>query len=62
MGLENDLYQPFNEVGEQEAYLPFAVQYLENPEPRGHDMSQPLDYTSATFCTFKLIPLIDDGD
>lgn len=43
-------------------YLPFGIQYLEVPEPIGYKSNNFLGYTSITFCTFKLIPLIDDSD
>lgn len=43
-------------------YLPFGSQYFEDPKPIGQVSGDILAYTSATFCTFKFIPLIDDGD
>ena len=47
--------------GLKEQHLPFAAKYLENPEPIGAS-SNVYDWTSVTFCTWKWIPTVDDGD
>ena len=43
-------------------YLPFGMNYAEVPETRGYQDNGIYAYTSVTFCTFKWIPLVDDGD
>ena len=60
--LENRL--KMNKISSKDRdYLPFCMQYIEVPIVVGYknglDLSQ---YTSVTFCTFKFVPLIDDGD
>ena len=59
-----DLEQNINSenISEKKDYLPFGVNYLESPEPIGYKSSDLLGYTSVTFCTWKLIPVIDDAD
>ncbi len=61
LSLENRRNIESNE-GEQD-FLPFASTYLEEPKVIGaYDRKGIGSYTSVTVCTFKLIPLIDDGD
>ena len=60
MGLEQKVES--EKVSKKSDYLPFGIQYLEAPEPRGYKNNNFLGYTSVTFCTWKLIPLIDDSD
>lgn len=43
-------------------YLPFATQYLENPEPMGYEAGSDLEITSITFATFKGIIFPNDMD
>ena len=49
-------------LGRNRDYLPFGVKYLEDPKPIGQTSDDIFAYTSATFCTFRMIPLLDDGD
>ncbi len=61
MALDDNLGDMKTESISKERYLPFAAHYLENPEPIGqkYEIST---FTSVTFCTWKCIPTVDDGD
>ena len=50
------------EVKGKRDYLPFGRDYLEAPAPRGDEGKKFYAWTSVTFCTFKWVPLVDDGD
>lgn len=60
MGLEQKVES--GKVSKKSDYLPFGIQYLEAPKPIGYKSTNFLGYTSVTFSTWKLIPLIDDAD
>ncbi|HLD10929.1 hypothetical protein J4471_04950 [Candidatus Woesearchaeota archaeon] len=60
MGLEQEVGS--RKIQRERDYLPFGVRYLEAPEPIGYKTDNILSYTSVTFCTWKFIPLVDDGD
>ncbi|GEM_PF-2955489 len=62
MSLENEVKISNPKKIETRDYLPFGVNFLETPRPIGYTERDMLNYTSVTFCTFKCIPLIDDGD
>lgn len=57
-----DLSQGVGLIVRTRDYLPFGTRYLEDPKPIGQVSTDIFAYTSATFCTFKFIPLLDDGD
>ncbi len=63
MALENEVNKPDVLKREARDYAPFGVSFLEAPKPVGYaNEREILNYTSVTFCTWKFIPLVDDGD
>ena len=62
MNLEKIANEKVLEGADASNYLPFAVAYLETPNPQTYNSADVLAITSVTFCTFKFIPLIDDED